>query len=101
MLGNRKVYLSVNGGCGTIGNGNRHPIEIQYYRTPNGKEPFTEWFESIQNKNTQQRIDKRLARFEDLNFGDCKSVGGGVFELRLHRSQFSDNISWYVVLNYM
>ena len=58
--------------------------EIQYYRTPNGRQPFTEWFESIQDKRTQQRIDKRLARLEDGNLGDCESVGDGVFELRLH-----------------
>ena len=64
--------------------GNEHPIEIQYYRTPNGKQPFTEWFESIRDKNTQNRIDKRLERLEDGNFGDCQSVGEGVFELRFH-----------------
>ena len=66
----------------SIGNG--HTIELQYYRTPNGKQPFTEWFESIRDKNTQNRIDKRLERLEDENFGDCQPVGGGVFELRLH-----------------
>ena len=43
-----------------------------------------EWFESIRDKNTQNRIDKRLERLEDGNFGDCQSVGAGVFELRLH-----------------
>ncbi len=64
--------------------GKGHPIEIQYYRAPNGKQSFTEWFESIRDKNTQNRIDKRLERLEDGNFGDCQSVGGGVFELRLH-----------------
>ena len=58
--------------------------EIQYYRTPNGRQPFTEWFESIEDKRTQQRIDKRLARLEDGNLGDCESVGDGIFELRLH-----------------
>ena len=61
-----------------------HQREIQYYQTSSGRQPFTQWFESIQDKNTQQRIDKRLARLEDGNFGDCQSVGGGVFELRLH-----------------
>ncbi len=58
--------------------------EIQYYRASNGRQPFIEWFESIRDKNTQNRIDKRLERFEDGNFGDCRSVGRGVFELRLH-----------------
>ncbi len=61
-----------------------HQKEIQYYRTSSGRQPFTEWFESIRDKNTQQKIDKRLARLEHGNFGDCQSVGEGVFELRLH-----------------
>ena len=76
--------FSLYSGYRTIVNRNRQPIEIQYYRDPNGSQPFTEWFESIRDRNTQQRIDKRLARLEDGNLGDCQSVGGGVFELRLH-----------------
>ena len=58
--------------------------EIQYYRMPNGRQPFTEWFESLRDKTTQNRIGRRLERLETGNFGDCQSVGGGVFELRLH-----------------
>ncbi len=58
--------------------------EIQYYRTLTGRQPFTEWFESIRDKRTRIRIGKRLKRVEDGNFGDYQSVGGGVFELRLH-----------------
>ena len=40
--------------------------------------------ESIRNTNTQARIQARLERLEDGNFGDCQSVGDGVFELRIH-----------------
>ena len=76
--------FSFHSGYRAIVNRNRQPIKIQYYRNPNGRQPFTEWFESIRDRNTRQRIDKRLARLEDGNFGDCQSVGGGVFELRLH-----------------
>ena len=61
-----------------------HPRELQAYRTQNGREPFTEWFHAIQNTRTQTRIRGRLDRLEKGNFGDCASVGGGVFELRLH-----------------
>ena len=31
----------------------------------------------------QAAVDARLARVRAGNFGDCKSVGGGVFELRI------------------
>lgn len=74
----------MHSGYRTIVNGNGHSIEIQYYRSPNGRQPFTEWFESIRDKNTQNRIGKRLERLENGNFGDCQPVGGGVSELRLH-----------------
>ncbi len=60
------------------------PREIQYYRTSDGQRPFIKWLESIPNTNTQARIQARLERLEDGNFGDCQSVGDGVFELRIH-----------------
>ncbi len=61
-----------------------HPREIQIYRTPNGRQPFIEWLESIKDKTTQRRIRTRLAYLKAGNFGDFKSVGDGVFELRLN-----------------
>jgi len=74
----------LHSGYGTIVNRDGQPIEIQYYSGPNGRQPYTEWFESIRDKKTRNRIDKRLAKLEDGNFGDYRSVGGGIFELRLH-----------------
>ena len=61
-----------------------HPRQLQFYRMLNGREPFTEWYATIQNRNDRNRIQKRLDRLEDGNFGDCRSVGTGVFELRFH-----------------
>ena len=63
---------------------NTHPREIQAYRTQNGREPFTEWLRSLRDQRTRDRIRKRLERLGDGNFGDCQSVGNGVFELRVH-----------------
>ena len=60
-----------------------HPREIRVYQTLNGREPFTEWLESIRDISTQDRIQARVNRLKFGNFGDTKSVGGGVFELRL------------------
>lgn len=31
----------------------------------------------------QARIRNRISRIEDGNFGDCKNIGDGIFELRL------------------
>lgn len=61
-----------------------HPRKLQVYQTQNGREPFSEWLISIRDTKGQTRIRKRLDQIEDGNFGDCQSVGGGVFELRLH-----------------
>ena len=63
---------------------NTQPRDIEVYETLNGQVPFTEWFASIQDIKTQTRIRGRLDRLETGNFGDCESVGSGVFELRLH-----------------
>lgn len=57
--------------------------EIRLYRTIDGKIPFSEWFEGLDDARTQQRIDARLARIRVGNFGDTKALGGGVYELRL------------------
>ena len=54
---------------------------IQKYLTPNGVCPFDEWFETLAPQ-VQARIDVRLDRVSLGNFGDYKSVGEGVFELR-------------------
>ena len=59
------------------------PRELQIYRTPNGREPYTQWFESIRDRETRTRIQSQIDRIESGNLGKPKSVGDGVFELRL------------------
>lgn len=58
-------------------------FEIQEYVLENGKSPFRVWLASLKDKQTQWRIDARVARVEQGNFGDCKNVGQGVWELRI------------------
>ena len=60
------------------------PREIKLYRTPNGRVPFSEWYDTLQARNVRNRIQKRLDQLEEGNFGDYRSVGSGVFELRFH-----------------
>ena len=57
--------------------------ELQIYRDPNGREPFTEWLKSLRDQRTRKRIQNRIARIESGNLGDHKLVGDGVLELRL------------------
>ncbi len=61
-----------------------YPRMIEIYRSRNGREPFTEWLNTIRDRKTQRRIRTRLASLKLGNFGNYKSVGEGVFELRFH-----------------
>ena len=56
---------------------------IYRYQIENGREPVTVWLERLRDKNASAAIRMRLRRIEAGNFGDCKSVGDGVAELRV------------------
>ena len=45
---------------------------------------YWQWFDSLRDEQAKRRIDARLNRLCGGNFGDCRLVGGGVLELRLH-----------------
>jgi putative addiction module killer protein len=57
---------------------------LKLYTRADGVVPFREWVKSLRDSLTQDRIDQRVSRFRAGNTGDCKSVGGGVWEARLH-----------------
>ncbi len=61
--------------------GNEQAYEIELYTLPDGAIPFSEWLGKLDKRN-QARIVNRITRLEDGNFGDYKTVGDGVFELR-------------------
>jgi putative addiction module killer protein len=58
------------------------PIEVELYALPSGKEPYAEW-ESSLSRDVQAIATTRLARLRSGNFGDSKSVGSGIYELRI------------------
>lgn len=57
---------------------------VQIYIARNGKAPFEQWVRSLRDKQTKARILTRIDRVRLGNFGDCESVGAGVYELRIH-----------------
>ena len=44
---------------------------------------FEKWFDKLRDKEAYLCISKRLKRMERGNFGDHKSLGGGISELRI------------------
>jgi putative addiction module killer protein len=58
--------------------------EIVLFKDEKGKIPFGDWIARIKDKKVKAIIFNRIDRINLGNFGDCKSVGGGVFELRIH-----------------
>jgi putative addiction module killer protein len=54
-----------------------------YYETADGRTPFLEWYDSLREKKTKQRIDARLTYVESGNLGVHRTVGEGVTELIL------------------
>lgn len=59
------------------------PRELKVYESPSGTVPFDDWLESLRDVKSRARIQVRIDRLEQGNFGDCKPVGDGVLELRL------------------
>ena len=47
-------------------------------------ERFDSWFEGLSDRKAKARIQARIDRAEDGNFGDCQPVGNGVSEMRIH-----------------
>ncbi len=45
---------------------------------------FDAWFDGLRDRQGKRRIQVRIDRAEDGNFGDCEPVGEGVSEMRIH-----------------
>lgn len=58
-----------------------HNYKIEYLILPNGKVPIIEWLNSL-DSITRKRINQRILRIEDGNFGDCKKLTEDISELR-------------------
>jgi putative addiction module killer protein len=56
---------------------------IKHYVDPQGKDPYGEWLEGLKDIKVQARISARVLRLQFGLFGDCRSVGSGVWELKV------------------
>ncbi len=53
-------------------------------KTIHTTEAFDTWFSGLKDRQAARRVQARIDRAEDCNFGDCAPVGEGVSEMRIH-----------------
>ena len=58
-------------------------IEVRRYVTVEGKDVVGEWLAGLKDVRARARMNARIARLMVGNFGDCKTLGEGVWELRV------------------
>ena len=58
-------------------------FEVQAYKDEAGRVPYAEWLRVLVDTQAKARVLVRVARMAAGNFGDCKPVGDGVWELRI------------------
>ena len=56
---------------------------MRNFITANGKDIFDEWLDGLSDQRAHAAIMSRLDRMEFGAFGDVKSIGNGVRELRI------------------
>jgi len=58
-------------------------VEVRHYVTRNGIDVLAEWLAELADDHARARIADRLDRLSRGNFGDRKSLGRGLGELRI------------------
>ena len=76
--------------------------QILVYKTESGKCPYEDWFYTL-DKTVQVRVEKRLERVKNGNYGDYKRLDNDLFELRFtygsgYRIYFTETNSILVIL---
>jgi putative addiction module killer protein len=57
---------------------------LSHMNTIQTTEVFDAWFAGLKDRQAVRRVQVRIDRAEDGNFGDCEPVGEGVSEMRIH-----------------
>jgi len=61
----------------------RGELEVRQYITAAGKNVFASWLEDLADDKAAARVASRITRLAAGNFGDCKPLRAGVWELRI------------------
>jgi len=60
------------------------PYTIDYYLTEKGEKPFRKWLDGLRDISARNTIRIRLDRVRLGNLGDNRTVGKGVYELKVN-----------------
>ncbi len=58
-------------------------FEIQDYLKPDGQDSYGQWLAGLADRQARARILVRVLRMAAGNFGDCKPIQDGVWELKI------------------
>lgn len=58
-------------------------FEVLTYEDDQGGRPYTDWLVNLADRQAKARLLVRVSRMAGGNFGDCKPIGDGVWELRI------------------
>jgi len=58
-------------------------MQILEYRDARGRVPFREWFDAL-DRAAAAKVEIAVRRLEQGNTSSLKSVGGGLYECRIH-----------------
>ena len=58
-------------------------FETLDYLTPEGRDPYADWLAGLAERQARARVVVRVLRMAAGNFGDCKPLSDGVWELRI------------------
>ncbi len=58
-------------------------VDIRHYITRAGRDVFDDWVSRLGDARTQAKVMARINRIAAGNFGDCKPLRHGLWELRI------------------
>lgn len=77
----RCLLIACGFGCNACFTTPMHNIQTD--QRPDGRRPYADWLAGLVDRQARARVTVRVHRMAAGNFGDCKPLGGGVWELRI------------------
>ena len=57
--------------------------ELRIYQSADRRVPYQDWFDRLRDMRARQKIQARIARLRLGNLGQSRSLGEGVYELKV------------------